>query len=99
MDFNDTEIPNTVRDIPVAAITASGLSDLSVLSEKVGFRQAAINILNLVCNNYLSGEEEDAILKHGCFHKPAGMGVDKSLICGDYYFIEALTKIVYGRNE
>jgi len=31
-------------------------------------------------------------LTHGCFHKPENMGVDESLIWGDYYFIEAIMK-------
>lgn len=91
-DFNDPAIPNTVRDSSAAAITASGLLDLSELSEEGEFRQAAITILNSLCDNYLSREEGDGILKHGCFNKPAGIGVNESLIWGDYYFMEAITK-------
>lgn len=89
-DFDD---PNKeVKDSSAAAIASSGLLDLSELSGKEEFIEAAINILNSLCDNYLSGEDEDGILKHGCFHKPAGIGVDESLIWGDYYFIEAMMK-------
>ena len=90
-DFDD---PNKeVKDSSAAAIASSGLLDLSELSGKKEFRDGAINILSSLCNNYLSGEDEDGILAHGCFHKPEGMGVDESLIWGDYYFVEAIMKV------
>ena len=89
-DFND---PKKVQDSSAAAIVSSGLLDLSALSGKKGFRDVAINILSSLCDNYLSGKNENGILKHGCFHKPAGIGVDESLILGDYYFIEAIMKM------
>jgi unsaturated chondroitin disaccharide hydrolase len=93
-DFDDPE--KEMRDSSAAAIAASGLLDLSELSEKKKFREVAINILNSLCNNYLSGKNEDGILNHGCFYKPAGIGVDESLIWGDYYFIEAIMKVIKG---
>ena len=89
-DFDDPK--KEVRDSSAGAIAASGLLDLSDLSGKEVFRDAAINILSSLCDNYLSAKEKDGILKHGCFHKPAGMGVDESLIWGDYYFVEAIMK-------
>ena len=77
-DFNDPK--KELRDSSAAAIAFSGLLDLSALRGKKGFRDVAINILNSLCNIYLSGKNENGILKHGCFHKPAGVGVDESLI-------------------
>ena len=44
--------------------------------------------------SFCKGKDEGAILKHGCFHKLAGIGVDESLIWGDYYFMEALVKAI-----
>lgn len=35
---------------------------------------------------------KDGIVAHGCFHKPAGIGADVSLIWGNYY-IGALLKL------
>ena len=90
-DLNDPE--KEVKDSSAGAIASSALLNLSALHEKEKLREVAINILNSLCNNYLSWEEEDGILKHGCFHKPGNMGVDESLIWGDYYFIEALMKM------
>ena len=90
-DFDDTE--KDVKDSSAGAIATSALLDLSKLSGKEEFRQAAINILSSLCNNNLKGAEEDGILAHGCFHKPENEGVDESLIWGDYYFMESLIKL------
>lgn len=90
-DFNDPK--RAVSDSSAAAIASSGMLDLSDISGKKEFRDVAINILNSLCNNYLSYDEEEGILKHGCFHKPKNMGVDESLMWGDYYFIEAIMKL------
>ncbi|MCK4733831.1 MAG: glycoside hydrolase family 88 protein [Methanophagales archaeon] len=91
-DFNDPK--KELRDSSAAAIASSGLLDLSALSGKKGFRDVAINILSSLCDNYLCEEEKDGILKHGCFHKPEEKGADESLIWGDYYFIEAIMKMI-----
>jgi unsaturated chondroitin disaccharide hydrolase len=98
-DFNDPKIPNTVKDSSAATITACGLLELFELSEENKFGDIALNILNSLCNNYLSEDDKEEILKHGCFHKPEGNGIDESLIWGDYYFMEALTKLIYSRKE
>ena len=91
-DFNDPEKER--RDSSAAAIASSALLELSALSGKEEFKAVAINILSSLCNNYLSGKEDDGILAHGCFYKPAETGVDESLIWGDYYFMEAIKKVI-----
>lgn len=90
-DFDDPK--REVRDSSAGAIASSALLDLSVLSGEEEFRDVAISILNSLCDNYLSGEDEEGILKHGCFHKPENIGVNESLIWGDYYFMETLMKV------
>ncbi|MCK4733582.1 MAG: glycoside hydrolase family 88 protein [Methanophagales archaeon] len=94
-DFNDTDMPNTVRDSSAAVITACGLPELFRVSGERRFKSIASSILNSLCKYYLAEEDKDGILKHGCFNKPEGKGVDESLIWGDYYFVEALTKVIY----
>ena len=89
-DFNNPEIPNTVRDSSAAAITACGLQELFRVSGEERFKSIAFCILNSLYSNYLAEDNKGGILKHGCFHKPENMGVDESLIWGDYYFIEAI---------
>ena len=92
-DPNDPEIQNAVKDSSAAAIACSGLLTLSEFSGREDFREISVSILNSLCNNYLVKEGKNGILKHGCYHKPENIGVDESLIGGDYYFIEALMKV------
>jgi unsaturated chondroitin disaccharide hydrolase len=104
-DFNDSEIPNTVKDSSAAAITASGLLDLSDVepdkrrAEK--YEEIACKILESLTMNYLTkGKAVPGILIHGCFDKPDSyIAVDNSLIWGDYYYMEALVKLIRGNKR
>lgn len=90
----DFKVPKpAVKDSSAASIACSGLITISEVSEKESFRDVALKILNSLCSNYLAGEDKDGILDHGCFHLPAGIGVDECLIWGDYFFLEALSKL------
>jgi len=91
-DFNDPAVPDAPKDSSAAAIACSGLLTLSELSGEKKFKEKAIKILDSLSTKYLADNNSDGILKHGCFHKPANLGVDESIIWGDYYFVEALTK-------
>ncbi|MCK4405712.1 MAG: glycoside hydrolase family 88 protein [Hadesarchaea archaeon] len=91
-NFNDPRIPNAPRDSSAAAIACSGLMTLSKLNGKKKFMDMANRILSSLSTNYIAEESCDGILKHGCFHMPKKVGVDESLIWGDYYFLEALMK-------
>lgn len=95
-DFDDPEIPNAVKDSSAAAIASSALLTLSEFSGEERFREYAVNILSSLYDNYLSGDDEEGILKHGCYHRPENRGVNESLIWGDYYFVEAIIKIGVG---
>lgn len=97
-DFDDPNMSNSVRDSSAAAIACSGLLTLSELSQKQELREVATNILNSLSTDYLANDSE-GILQHGCFHKPANLGVDESTIWGDYYFVEALVKAVESNEE
>ena len=99
MPYWDCDAPKReVKDSSAAAIASSALLDLSELSGKEEFKDIAINISNSLCDSYLSAKDEEGILKQGCFHKPEEIGVNESLIWGDYYFIEAIMK-KYGGVE
>jgi len=88
-DFNDPK--RSVKDSSAAAISSSGLLTLSKFSPQEKFKEVAVKILNSLSKHYLANKEE-GILKHGCFYKPANIGVNECLIWGDYYFVEALIK-------
>lgn len=93
------------KDSSAAAITASGLLDLErqtrSLDRAIAYRSTAIAMLDALCKpEYLATETPGAegILKHGVYHTAKGLGVDESVMWGDYFFVEALTKVVHPRS-
>ena len=96
-DFDAPNIPAEPRDASAAAITASGLLELSQLedneikSEK--YRTAAINMLvELSSEKYQSGAAKPSFLLHSTGHYPNGSEIDASIIYADYYYMETLIR-------
>ncbi len=86
-------------DSSAAAIAASGLLDLASFTASRAktrlYRDMALQILDtLTEEEYLaqSAPGWEGILKHGVYHTRKGLGVDESVVWGDYFFVEALTK-------
>jgi unsaturated chondroitin disaccharide hydrolase len=98
-DFDAPEEQRGQPDSSAAAIAASGLLDLAEFTASRArarlYRDTALRILET-----LSGDEYlartppgwEGILKRGVYHIHKGLGVDESVIWGDYFFVEALTK-------
>jgi unsaturated chondroitin disaccharide hydrolase len=89
------------KESSAAAIAASGLLDLArhaaspVLAQQ--YRAVACNMLDaLVDPAYLAMTTPgwEGILKHGVYHTEKGLGVDESVMWGEYFFVEALTRVV-----
>ena len=80
-----------------AAVAASGLWRLANLTPDTGradrYRQCSTTILSTLCTpDFLAMETPgwEGILKHGTYHTRLGLGVDESVMWGDYFFVEAL---------
>jgi len=96
-DYDSPLIPSDVRDSSAAAILASGLLSLATVDPEVGmatrWRSAATHMLESLWQHYSSrGTSEPSILLHGTRSKPHG-SMEHGLIYGDYYFVEALTRL------
>lgn len=84
-----------------AAIAASGMLQLSHLSQDAlkarYYREYALRILSSLCSSNFLAEEEnwEGLLKHGIYHQRKGLGVDESVIWGDYFFLEAVYKVLH----
>jgi unsaturated chondroitin disaccharide hydrolase len=83
-----------------AAIAASGMLNLSQLSADPArarlYRDYALNILNTLTEPQFLAIDTPAwegILKHGMYHQRKGLGVDESVMWGEYFFLEALSKV------
>ena len=87
------------KESSAGAIAASGLLDLAKQTkspEKAAkYRETALATLDaLVSPEYLAIDTPgwEGILKHGVYHTAKGLGVDESVMWGEFFFVEALTK-------
>ncbi len=52
-------------------------------------------LLEALCGEPLTREPgHRGLLKHGCYSKPHGDGIDSAVMFGDYYFVEALCGVL-----
>jgi unsaturated chondroitin disaccharide hydrolase len=86
-------------DSSAAAIAASGLLDLAEFTASRAkarlYRDAALRILDTLTGEEYLGHTTpgwEGILKRGVYHIPKGLGVDESVMWGEYFFVEALIK-------
>ena len=95
-DFNAPSESRRILDTSAAAIAASGLLRLCrLLQDPVKghhYWSLAIRILRSLCEHHLAKKDKkwEGILKGGVYHLPKELGVDESVIWGEYFFVEAL---------
>lgn len=91
-DYDDPRRP-VLRDSSAAAIAACGLLNLFGLTKNTAYRDFALNSLaTLTTPEYLASETPgwEGILKHGVYHRAKNLGVDESVMWGEYFFVQAL---------
>lgn len=94
-DLAETE-PVLPYEASAAAIAASGMLQLSSLEDRAtDYREYAVKIVKRLCTpEFLDTAGEcDGIIKHATYHRGRGLGVDQSVIWGDYYFAEAVERL------
>ncbi|HTU01333.1 MAG TPA: glycoside hydrolase family 88 protein, partial [Candidatus Sulfotelmatobacter sp.] len=98
-DYDAPPAERTQPDSSAAAIAASGLLDLADFTASGAkarlYEDTALRILEtLTGDDYLARATPgwEGILKRGVYHMKKRLGVDESVMWGDYFFVEALTK-------
>jgi len=96
-DFDDPSIPGAPRDASTAAIICSGLYEMitHLDGDTNRYKTLADKIMDRLSSpEYLAdaGENNGFLLKHSVGHKTGDDEVDKPIIYGDYYFLEALKR-------
>ena len=95
-DFQAPEESRKMVDTSAAAIAASGLLRLCrMLPDPVkGFYywSSALHILRNLCEKYTARDDGkwEGILKGGVYHVQKNLGVNESVMWGEYFFCEAL---------
>jgi unsaturated chondroitin disaccharide hydrolase len=97
-DYDAPPDPRALVDTSAAAIAASGLFQLSGLATDAAkghfYRETARHILATLCRDWLaeSDPQWEGILKGGIYHIHKGLGVNESVMWGEYFFLEALER-------
>lgn len=100
-DFDAPNIPNEPKEASAAAIAASALLELSTLvtdaKQKDHYYRVAVEMLNSLANGpYLAHQDQyQCLLLHSNASVPAGIDVDVNFTYADYYFIEALLRLLH----
>ncbi len=106
-DFDAPADSRTQKDSSAGAIAAAGLFELADAAVTVGSEQArerqylqhaALRCLLPLCQPpYLASDDAswEGILKHGVYHRNKGLGVDESVMWGDYFFVDALQRAIH----
>ena len=99
-DF-DEPVPSLPYESSAAAIAAGGLWQLSKLvqdSERAQeYRAYALRILDTLTGpEFLAAETPgwEGLLKHAAYHQRKGLGVDESVMWGDYFFLETVCAVL-----
>ena len=89
-----------------AAIAAGGFLNLAELSEdaarSAAYRAQAHAILDtLLTPAFLADQTPgwEGLLKHGMYHQRKGLGVDESVMWGDYFLMEALYRVAHEEEK
>jgi unsaturated chondroitin disaccharide hydrolase len=97
-DFDAPDASRTQVDTSAAAIAACGLFQLAHLSaDRVKghlYDQTARRILGTLCRGYLGERTRgwEGILQGGVYHVHKNLGVNESVMWGEYFFVEALDR-------
>ncbi len=97
-DFDDPD-PKRPLDSAASAIMASAFLDVAALHSDAHQRELwrghALGLLEPLMTDALAREDSHrGLLKHGCYSWPHRDGVDSAVMFGDYFFVEALCKLL-----
>jgi len=98
-DLVYTDGSDAPRDSSSGAIAVCGLLELASIEGDVGratvASDAAQTILASLIENYTpaASDDSDALLLHSVYDLPKKVGVDEGTLWGDYFYLEALTRV------
>jgi unsaturated chondroitin disaccharide hydrolase len=103
-DFAAPKDSRNLLDTSAAAIAASGLLRLCrLLQDSVKghvYWSTAVRILRALSEKHLANKDKkwEGILKGGVYHVHKELGVDESVMWGEYFFVEALDQVLGQMN-
>ena len=89
------------RDTSSAAIAVCGMLEATKYMDKCDplysiYKNAVNRIMSSLIDNYLTKDipESNGLLLHATYAKPQGIGIDEMNIWGDYFYMEALHRLI-----
>jgi unsaturated chondroitin disaccharide hydrolase len=95
-DYGAPPESRTLVDTSAAAVAAAGMLRLArLVPDQVRghfYDAVARRVLGTLCRDYLSEQDAqwEGILKGGLYHRAKNIGVNESVMWGEYFFLEAL---------
>lgn len=98
-DFDDPA-GDAVPDSAASAVAASAMIDIGLVhpdeTEGRAALERGIALLAGLCRQAVAYDEaRRGLLQHGCYSRPHNEGVDSAVMFGDFFFVEALCKLVH----
>jgi unsaturated chondroitin disaccharide hydrolase len=100
-DFDIPEGADGIDDSSAGAIAASGLWNLASSTRDPArsrrYRDGALAMLDTLCTpRYVAWDDDgwEGVLKHGVYHFHKKLGVDESVMWGDFFFLEGVCKVL-----
>ena len=102
LSFTEGDEP---RDSSAAAIAACGLIEAGYNMDdndekKSEYMNLALTMMDSLIDSYLTKdiEESNGLLLHAVYNRNSGNGVDECNIWGDYFYMEALARLIKGKD-
>ncbi len=93
--------PKRPYESSAAAVAAGGLLNLAKMTgdpiKGTYYREYALRIMDtLTTPEFVASDTPgwEGILKHGAYHETKGLGVDESVMWGEYFFLETVNKVL-----
>ena len=98
-DFDAKGRDSEIKDTAAAAIVSSALLEMARLHDDAAaarrWREHGLAMLEALCRDeFLWGEGRHGLLGNSCYSKPHNQGVDGATMFGDFFFAEALCRVM-----
>ena len=102
-DFRVERLEATPRDTSAAACAACGMLEIAKHvpeCEKAFYENTAQRILQSLTENYsnLQDDSRQELLREGTGNFPAGVNINVGIIYGDYFYMEAISRLLGNDN-
>jgi unsaturated chondroitin disaccharide hydrolase len=98
-DFDATGSDADIKDTAAAAIVASALLELARIHPSADaaakWSRHGVAMLEALCRDEFTKDGEHGLLHNSCYSKPHNIGVDGATMFGDFFFVEALCRVVH----